>query len=332
MKSIFVRAFVLLMLVSATVVAQDNVTASTKNPENNPGSDVPKKKQQVVFITGVRFAYPLVQQWIDEYNKVNPDVQLVIEARGSADPAKYDILIEAYEPDGGQAKNRELIHIARYAILPVANSKSAFAKTYGTKGLNKDLINQLFFHDIFADKEKEKEIKAPYSIYTRLQKAGAPVVFAKSFGYDQKDIKGKAIAGSDEHLLKAILRDSIGVSYLPLTLIYDHASGKSVDGITVLPVDLDGNGKINDEERFYDNLTTVVQRLEEKPLKDINNIPVEYIHLSVDRTTVSPEAIEFLRWVVHNGQNDLHDFGYLKPEPSRFEAQKFEQFASKRLK
>jgi phosphate transport system substrate-binding protein len=54
--------------------------------------------------------------------------------------------------------------------------------------------------------------------------------------------------------------------------------------------------------------------------------------MSVDRTNGSPEAISFLRWIIRNGQDDLHGFGYLKPEASRFEADKFEQFASKRLK
>jgi phosphate transport system substrate-binding protein len=291
-----------------------------------------KKNQKHVVITGVRFAYPLVQKWIDDYNKENPDVQIIIESRGSSDPAKYDILIEAYDKDIELLKSREYVYIARYAVLLVANAKSDFAKTYAGKGLNRELINQLYFHDIFADKEKQQEIKSPFTIYTRLQKAGVPVTFAKYFGHEHKDIVGKSIAGSDEHLLKAVLRDSTGVSYLPLTLAYDHASKKPVDGLSILPVDLNGNGKVNDEEKFYGDLSTVIQQLEDKPFKEINNIPVEYIHMSVDRINGSPEAISFLRWIIHNGQDNLHEFGYLIPETSRFEADKFEQFASKKLK
>lgn len=334
------QSLLILILTLGPILAQaQNITNTAQETSellakatSLPGNNTPKKaEEKIVVITGVRFAYPLVQKWIDDYNKENPDVQIVIESRGSADPAKYDILVEAYDQDNELLKSREYVYVARYAILPVANSKSEFAKVYGSKGLNKELINQLFFHDIYADKEEEKEIKAPYTIYTRLQKAGAPIVFTKYFGYEHKNIKGTAIAGSDEHLLKALLRDSTGVSYLPLTLIYDHASKKPVDGLTVLPVDLSGNGKVNDDEKFYDDLTKVIQQLEEKPSKEINNIPVDYINLSVDKANGSPEAIKFLRWVIRNGQNALHDFGYLKPESSRFEPDKFEEFASKRL-
>lgn len=291
-----------------------------------------KQSQKIVLVTGVRFAYPLVQKWIDDYNKENPDIQIVIESRGSADPAKYDLLIEAYYPHSDVAKDREYVYIARYAVLPVANSNSAFSKKYSSKGLNKDLITQLFFNNLYSDKDEEQEVTAPYTIYTRLQKAGSPIVFTKYFGHDYKDIKGTAIAGSDEHLLKAILRDSTAVSYLPLTLIYDHTSKDPVAGLSVLPVDLNGNGKVNDDEKFYSNLPSVIQHLEETPAKNINNVPLEYINVSIDKNNGSPEAIGFLRWIIRNGQNDLHDFGYLKPEPGRFDAEKFEKFASKRFK
>ncbi len=285
---------------------------------------------KVVLITGTRFCYPLLQKWIDDYYKVNPQVQIIIESRGTTDPAQYDILAEVYEQDEEIKKNREYLYVARYAILPVANSKSAFARIYREKGINQDLINQLFFHDIYADKKKEQDINTPYTIYTRLQKAGAPIVFTKYFGYEQKDIRGKAIAGSDEHLLKAILRDSTGVSYLPLTLVYDHASRKPVPGLTVLPVDLNGNGRVSIDEKFYDDLTRVIQRVEESDPKDINTLPTGYVHLSVNKLNASVEALEFLKWIMANGQDDLHDFGYLKPGSNSSENQKFEQFASKR--
>jgi phosphate transport system substrate-binding protein len=295
--------------------------------KNNTANNAPQK---VVVVTGARFSYKLVQKWIDDYNKINPEVQIIIEARGSADPAKFDILAEVYEQDSEIRKEREYIYVGRYAILPVASEKSAFAKRYLDKGLTTDLINQIFFHDVFADKEKQQQIKDPYTVYTRLQKAGAPIVFTKFFGYDQKDIKGKAIAGSDEHLLKALLRDSTGVSYMPLPLIYDQATQKPYAGLTVLPVDFNGNGRVGDDEKFYETLPSVIEHLEQKEGKEIKNVPIEYLHLSIDKKNASEQAVNFLKWVNENGQNDLHDFGYLKPEAKRFEKEKFNDFASKR--
>jgi ABC-type phosphate transport system substrate-binding protein len=316
-----------------TAEAQETVTANGNNSEVSKNLEAEGGKEQgVVKITGVRFAYPLIQKWIDNFNKEYPDVQIIIEPRGSTDPSSYDVLVEAYEPPVEIKTTREYVYIARYAVLPVANSKSDFAKTYGEKGFNKDLLVQVFFHDIYADKENQKEIKEPFTVYTRLQKAGAPITFTSYFGYQQKDVKGKAIAGSDEHLLKALWRDSTAVSYLPLPLIYDRDTKKMVAGIQVIPVDLNGNNKVNEDEKFYNDITTVIQRFESTKSNELNNLPIGYLHLSVDETAASPAALSFLTWIIRNGEKDLHDFGYLKPESQKLKNDEFEQFASKRIK
>jgi phosphate transport system substrate-binding protein len=293
-----------------------------------PGESKPK----VVRITGVRFAYPIIQNWIDKFTVEYPDIQVIIESRGTSDPSQYDILVEAYEPSEAGRQEREYVYVGRYTVLPIANSKSSFAAVYGEKGLNKEVITQLFFHDIFADKDKQAVIKAPFTVYTRLQKAGAPTVFSNYFGYEQKDIRGRAIAGSDEHLIKALLRDSTGLSYAPLPLIYDIKTGLPVDGIIVIPVDLNGNGKVSDDEKIYGALGAVVDRFGSAQSGGLNNVPVSHIHFSVDKNNTSAEAITFLKWIADNSAYDLKAFGYLNPEPGKFDKARFELFATKHVK
>lgn len=285
----------------------------------------------VVRVTGARFAYPLLQNWIDRFSKEHPDIQVIIESRGSADPSQYDVLLEAFEHPDEVRQQREYVYIARYAVLPIANSRSQFAAVYREKGLNKDLISGIFFHDLFADKS-ELEIKAPFTVYTRLQKAGVPIIFSSYFGYEQKDIRGKSIAGADEHLIKALLRDTTGISYAPLSLVYSHTSGKPLDGIDVLPVDLNGNGRVSDEEKFYEDLPSVIAHLEKGTPTNLQNIPIAYLHFSVDKKTASPEVLRFLTWLINNGVSDLHSFGYLHPEPAWLNKEKFEQFSVKRVR
>ena len=79
-----------------SISSQPGIPAAGAKLPPSPGR---KKKDKIVIITGVRFSYPLVPKWIDNLNAVFQDVQIVIESRGSSDPAHYDLLIEAYEPD-----------------------------------------------------------------------------------------------------------------------------------------------------------------------------------------------------------------------------------------
>lgn len=274
----------------------------------------PDKK---VVITGARFTYPILGKWIDAYKKAHPEITIHIDPRTTTDPSQFDLLVEAYE--GGIKEDREYLYLGRYAVLPVANSKSELAKSYGDKGLNAASIKQLFFHDIYASKDKDSEIKSSYTVYTRLQKAGAPTTFARYFGYEQHQIKGKSIAGADEHLIKALLKDSTGVSYNNLGLLYDLTTRTVLPGLTILPVDADDNGRVSKDEKFYNNLDEVLAHLENQPVK---NIPVEYFHISIRKHHYNPEALKFLQWIIENSQDDLHAFGFLKPEPKRFQSEK----------
>lgn len=278
-----------------------------------------QQSEKKVVITGVRFAYPLIEKWIEAYKGVNPDVTVSIDARTTTDPARYDLLIEAYEPDPAVKDSRDYLYVGRYALLPVANEKSAFAKAYGEKGLTEDLIKQVYFNDIYADKKNQKKIAADYTIYTRLQKAGAPITFSHYFGYEQANINGKAIAGSDEHLVKALLKDTTGISYNIPGLLFDLETRKPLTGLTIIPVDTDNNGKVSSDERFYDNLDGVLEKLEGGELK---NIPVEFLHLSIAKKSTNEEALKFLQWVAANGQETVESFGFLKLEPKRVLAEK----------
>jgi phosphate transport system substrate-binding protein len=268
-------------------------------------------------ITGVRFAYPLVEKWIKDYTAENPKAQIVIESRTVTDPENYDLLIEAYDQERLVKEGREFISIGRYALLPVANAKSAFAKEYVEKGFNEKTYKQIFFHDIYA--EKSEPITIPFTIYTRLQKAGAPVTFARYFGYEQQQIKGKSIAGADELLIKALLKDETGITYTFPGLAFDLKSRKVAEGLSIIPVDLDGNGRVSREEKVIENLDQVIGKLEGEKVK---NVPIEYIHFSIAKSNVNREAKKFLLWVASHGGSSLHDFGFLNADAKRLETEK----------
>ena len=272
-----------------------------------------------VVITGVRFAYPLDEKWIRDYKRINPSVQVSIDPRSTVDPANYDLLIEAYEPNQNIKDSREFFYFGKYALLPVANSTSEFAKNYGNKGLTEKQIKEIFFQDVFADKKNREQINFPLTVYTRLQRAGAPITFARYFGFEQQNIKGKAISGSDEHLIKALLKDSSGVSYAALGLLYNLDTRKVSEGLTVIPVDQDGNGRISNEEKQVEDVDAIIAKIETKELK---NVPVEYLHISISKTNTNQEALNFLTWAFSQSQDDLHHFGYLKQDPQRFQKEK----------
>jgi ABC-type phosphate transport system substrate-binding protein len=312
MKKLFLL-FLATFVTTSGIVAQTSTTPADKPAELPAIAASPSRTDKVVIITGARFSYTLIQRLIDDYNRTNPDIQIIIESRGSNDPATYDILAEVYDRQDIAPETREYAYIARYAVLPVANAASEFAKVYEKNGLTTKLIKQIYFFDPLADRDKEQRIKAPFTVYTRLQKAGVPIIFSAKFGFTQSDINGKTIAGSDEHLMKVLTRDSTAVSYLPLPLVYDLKARTPVAGLTVLPVDLDNNDRVSDQEKFYATLDDVIARLKTVNPDKTDNLAFGDLHLSVEKKNANPNALAFLEWVRANAGAYLTEYGFLPP-------------------
>lgn len=111
-----------------------------------------------------------------------------------------------------------------------------------------------------------------------------------------------------------MLRDTEGVSFLPISLIYDVNSREINEGLALLPFDLDGNNRISDDERLRGDLDELIATIESAEPRSVKHLPVADIHLSVDKSRAHPEALAFLRWVSEQGHTALHAYGFLLPE------------------
>lgn len=285
------------------------------------------QKSDKVIVTGSRFTYPLLEKWIAEFKKEYPDVQFHLIARGNVGTDSANLIINAHKLRPEEIKGGSyVVNVGRYAILPVANAKNAAFEEWAVKGIKEKELKKLFFHkyDPFADeevKDKSKD-KSKYhpTIYTRAQKACAPISFARNYGFEQEDIIGKVIGGDDHHLISAIEKDTNGLTYNNLGFIYDLNTRKVKNKIAVVPVDFNSNGKLDIEEKIYDNLDQLITSIESNP----KLAATEYVNISYAGQVIetNPNVNLFLNWVLTNGQKYNHALGFLDFEPNVLAKQK----------
>ena len=82
--------------------------------------------------------------------------------------------------------------------------------------------------------------------YTRSNTSDAAEVWAKYFGKKQDDLLGTAVFG-DPGLASAVKSNILGLGYNNIGYAYDHTSKKQLGGIKVVPLDLNGNAKIDSD-------------------------------------------------------------------------------------
>ena len=147
----------------------------------------------------------------------------------------------------------------------------------------------------------------PISVYTRSDACGAAEMWANYLGdYHQEDLGGTAVYG-DPGVAEAVKQDSLGIGFNNLNYAYDMGTGEPLAGLMVIPIDLNENGQIDEDEDFYATKAELMQaiaagRYPSPPGRE------EYLVTKTDFTGITRE---FARWILTDGQQYVSETGYI---------------------
>ena len=253
-----------------------------------------------INVSDAQFTRQMMERLIKEYNKVNPEfTATVVDTREKAD-ASVSL--------SGQD---DVNSIGRFAILPIANSENELLRNKKVvKGLSDKLKHQIFVErDLLEelDAEEEGEKQLPGTVYSLTgSHAITTTLVARDLSITPNRVKGKKILGSEENLISAVRSHQDAIAFNVASLAYDSNTYQPVEGLTVLATDLDGNGRISDEERSVisslDKLTDYLDKLPH------TGLPIGNISIKTD----NQELRRFVDWASTEGQGYLSPYGFLK--------------------
>lgn len=294
------KTFILANLFFATLF----ISVSAQNNNTN-----------TVYIKSSRFVSPLIEKWINEYNKVNPHTHLKI-ADISVKSENIDLeLILSDNETNDFSDDRNILFFGRYAILPVTGKENPLSDQLKKKRLNTERLKELFFEkDIFDEEYRSSGSKHNAIVYSGNGTTSVSSTFASHFGYDQSRLKGKKISGDDIFLINAVLKDQAGITFNALGNIFDLNDRKLKNGISILPLDV----KKEFREHFtgssdLDNILTILET------ESIDIIPTENIGFKYDPQ--KKDVTDFLTWVLQEGKSYNHAYGILNPDEKTLTAQ-----------
>lgn len=251
-----------------------------------------------ISVQDAQFTKPVIERLVKEYSKVAPGFEAVVITKGDAD-ARVTLSAESHVESVG-----------RFVVLPVANSGSELLHNKKVqRGLTDKVQRQVYVErDVMEalDDEESGQKPLPGTVYCLCgQKAVSTQVLANQLQVAPARLRGKKVLGREENLLAAVKSNADAVSYNVATLLYDRESRRPVSGLTVLAVDLDGNGRVSDEERSalvtLDALTAYLQSHPD------NAVPTGQVNISV----ATDGLRSFVAWAKSEGQRLLADYGML---------------------
>jgi phosphate transport system substrate-binding protein len=305
---------------AGSIVFAANPPAETKNLNASK-----QEFEGTIRVSGAWALYPMMVKWGEEFQKINPKVRVDVSAggagKGIADALSglvdIGMVSRDIRPEESE-KGAFAIAVVKDAVFPTINSANPSLKAVMAKGLKKQA-----FMDLYIDGKTMTwgdaagtGAKDPVQVYTRSDSCGAAETWAKYLGKAQEDLKGTAVYG-DPGLADAVKKDVNGTGYNNLNFAYDFKTGKPVDGIAIIPIDVNENGVVDPEEKL-DNKSDAIKAIDSgkypsPPARDLN---------LVTKDKFSGLTLEFIKWILADGQKFTGEVGYINLTPDKLSASK----------
>ena len=296
MKRIALAIAVLLNIHTANTWAESN---------NNTTSDASVSNvTSVHYVKAPRFARPLVEKWITEYAKTQPNVEFRI-AKAGQNQDDIDLNVVFDNSETNTETTNHIVYFGEFAVLPITASGSEAAKVLEGKHLNSKKLKQLYFlNDDFDEDVKKIKQFEKLVIYSGSNNTSVATSFAHNFGEESTSFRGKRISGDDLFLNTALAKDPLGVSFNALPNIFDLKSRHLKEDLTIIGLDVKKN--LEESLSGKGTLDEIIDALEHGKVQEVTveKIGVRYKNADEDVNL-------FLSWVVSTGTKYNHEYGLL---------------------
>ncbi len=302
------RVFLSTLMVAGAIA----IFSSFKKNETATAADDLKG---TINISGAFALYPITVKWAQEFKKIHPNVTFNISAGGAgkgitdALSGLVDIGLASRDISPEEVKKGAYtIYVTKDAVVPTFNTANPDAAALLAKGVKRDqFLNVFVTGNIKNWKQLAGSVSVPIHIYTRSDAAGAAETWSKYFGKKQEDLLGVGVYG-DPGLAQAVKKDVTAIGYNNLAYLYDLKTRKQVDGVHALPIDVNGNGKIDANENFYDTIDHLTEAIADGryPAPPARNLGFLF-----KGKPTKPELVAFVKYVLTEGQKFVDENGYI---------------------
>ena len=257
--------------------------------------------------------YDLAITWADEYQKLNPLVK--IDVKKVSEVNISEIVGRGKEIGLISGKSySELNHnsewnmvVARNVIVPVMNDRNPLLREISTKGIPEKELIQIIRNPENANWGVSGGKSSQDQVHVYAVNDPSVLEVLKDVQKNaQLNLTGIQTMNSPE-MIQSIQKDPFAIGFCRLVQVSIVEGNNLQAGLKLVPIDRNGNGKLDYMEDIYDNMQSFNRGvwIGKYPKALSSNIYT----VSAITPTEKPE-VEFLKWVVTDGQRFLGENGY----------------------
>lgn len=275
-----------------------------------------------ISISGAFALYPMVVKWAEEFKAIYPKVKVDISA-GGAGKGMTDVLSgmvdigmvsrEVYPEE--RSKGAMPLAIVIDAVVPTTSSKNPELKSILSRGLTRQAAQKLWVQGSIKTWGEllGTSSSTPIHLFTRSDACGAAETWAHWLEVKQEDLTGVGVFG-DPGAATAVQKDKVSLGYNNIAYAYDASTRRPNEGLSIVPLDINTNGTIDPDEKFYDTLDQLMDAIRNGKYP---SPPARELYMVVRGKPTDPALIEFLRFVLTTGQKYTTESGFVGISPEK---------------
>jgi len=296
--------------------AETPAEVSTTEPAAATDEPAAAEEERTIAVSGAFALFPMMTVWAEQYSALHPNIQFDVQG-GGAGKGMTDVLAGAVDiAMVSRALKQEETDQGAYgvpvtidAVVATVNANNPNIDAILAQGLTPEKAAAIWMTQETTTWGQLLGTDATdaITVYTRSDSAGAAEVWAKYMGGSvQEDLKGTAVNG-DPGLAEAVRQDDLGIGFNNIGFAYDLSTGSQLEGLRVIPLDLNGDGTISADENFYDTKDAIAGAI---ATQTYPFPPARELYL-VTVGEPDPVIADFYHWILTDGQALVPDAGYV---------------------
>ena len=299
LKNLLTMSLVLLFTIAATLFGvPDEKVVSTKSS---------------IQLASSPELLDMVTDWVSEYKSILPGSDFTL------DPVPEQGLNDFLQKEGAialvtkesltkiEGESLWTLVIGRDVLVPVMNAKNPFREEILQKGISPEAFNKVYTSSGMQTWGSLIENGSTASVTPYVISGSSNAYLADFINTDAQKIKGRSIAGT-EKMVEAIQKDPYAIGFLKLAEILAMSGGEINSGLSLIPVDMNGNAAIDKMEGIYQSVRDLNHGIW------IGKYPgalYSRLYAVANSRPSGNDELAFLEWIISDGQQLLATSGYV---------------------
>ncbi|MHC1773870.1 MAG: hypothetical protein AB9834_00520 [Lentimicrobium sp.] len=275
--------------------------------EKNSGTQPETEAKNTLQIRCSSDLFNLASTWAAEFSRINPDIRIQVLDNSDEHEITGNYLSLISDEVSADNTGKWKMVIGREPVVPIINAQNPYLKELNLQGISSGSIAQL--------------LSNPQSRQWSTLTDGITDVTVNLYIIDNADVKSRlgfftksdpevtngVIPVTSAELISTIQKDRYAIGFCRLSDVLNTNQDGLTENIAILPVDKNGNGRLDNFEKIYgslDNFTRGVW-LGKYPQALQGRIYATSIVKPSDKNELA-----FLTWILDDGQQFLNSNGF----------------------